>query len=506
MRRRSSAIILAAIALLALAVVPAAEAKKPKRPSITRVKPMRVKVGQRVTIRGRRFSSRRRRNTVIFRDSDGHSAFAKPSRASRRKLVLKVPRAVSKLVTGKRTVRFRLRVVVRRRYSRWTSRRLSPVVLGSLAADGGGAGGAAAACPGDDFDGDLLPADIEGQIGTDLCQGDTDGDSIGDGFEYRSAVDLNNDDYQNPNASLPYPGKRPYPNPLDPGDGGVDYDGDGLGQNVEQRLWKFSTTPATRTLSPLTYSDGLQYSVYKHLAGQGDRRFPALAAAGYSKDLDFVNWAAGNGYRYNIYLFNGAPYDLFDFNLTGVETAQERYNYDHNGNGWLSDDERDEDADGLTNFDENRGRMQPGWWDSCYASEKPYYIKYAGTDPADADSDGDLVRDGADDQDHDDLPNVMELSRIAAFNKFGAAYPHDPLEGSGDDREQGRNCRLSKAIEEIISGLGDPPVYWHQSAYGRVNPFNPCLPLGTARSCNRHPSFEDKWAPFDDSVNWLALN
>ena len=34
---------------------------------------------------------------------------------------------------------------------------------------------------------------------------------------------------------------------------------------------------------------------------------------------------------------------------------------------------------------------------------------YAGTDLVDADTDGDGVRDGADDQDHDDIPNIMEL-------------------------------------------------------------------------------------------------
>ena len=35
-----------------------------------------------------------------------------------------------------------------------------------------------------------------------------------DGYEYQSAVDLNDDEYQSPNDVLPYPGKRPYPNPL----------------------------------------------------------------------------------------------------------------------------------------------------------------------------------------------------------------------------------------------------------------------------------------------------
>jgi hypothetical protein len=132
-------------------------------------------------------------------------------------------------------------------------------------------------------------------------------------------------------------------------------------------------------------------------------------------------------------------------------------------------------------------------------------VQYAGTDPANADSDGDGVRDGADDQDHDDVPNVMELSRIASFNKHGAVYGYDPLEGAGDDREFGQDCKLKKAINDLLAGV-DPPIYWHNTAYGRVNPYNPCLPFRDARTCSRYTSFGIAWAPFDQSPNWFALN
>ena len=54
---------------------------------------------------------------------------------------------------------------------------------------------------------------------------DTDGDGVEDGYEYRSAKDLNDDEHQQPNTFLPYPGKRPYANPLFK-DAGIDYDGD----------------------------------------------------------------------------------------------------------------------------------------------------------------------------------------------------------------------------------------------------------------------------------------
>lgn len=504
MRRCPTLILLGLASLAPLVAAPVAAAAK--RPTITRVSPMRLSVGKRLTIRGRNFNPRRSRNTVIFRAPSGRSAFARPRRASRRKLVVVVPAAAGRLLTRSAT-RFRLRVLSRR-FSRWTPRRLSPVIVGRVGSGGGGAvekpGGSAdpgGDCDGDgrvnsidtDDDGDLLSDAIEAAIKTDPCVVDTDGDGVDDGFEYRSAVDLNDDDYQQPNQSLPYPGRRPYPNPLDPSDGKTDYDGDTLTQQIEQRLWKYSTSPATRTLSPLSYSDGLQYSIYAFHAGQGDRRFPALAATGYAKQQAFDGWAIANGYRYGIVVRGSIAADLYDLNLDGTETAAEALQYDQDGDGWLSDDERDEDADGLSNYDEFRGRMLPEWWVQCYAASKEtaYYVRYAGTDAADPDSDGDGVRDGADDQDHDGVPNVMELSRIRASGL--------------DDRESGQQCKLSKAIEDVHRDE-DPPIYNHAAAYGRVNPFNPCLPFTDSRTCNDRPSFGQTWAPFDESADWYSLN
>ena len=56
-----------------------------------------------------------------------------------------------------------------------------------------------------DDDKDLLADDLESRLGTDPCNTDTDGDSVEDGYEYKSAVDLNNDEYQNPNARFRTP-------------------------------------------------------------------------------------------------------------------------------------------------------------------------------------------------------------------------------------------------------------------------------------------------------------
>jgi hypothetical protein len=542
--RRLFTICLLALSATALVVsappAPAAKSKNASTPSITRVQPMRVGVGDTLTIQGTNFKSKRSANTVIFRAPDGRSAFAKPRRARHNRLVVVLPRSVGRLLAGSssdpKPTRMKLRVLAGK-FSSFTSRRLSPVVTGvgtgeapggdSGAPSGGGsAGGSGAgagtggggtggggtsgggggnpapvvpACDsGVDHDGDLLSNSLEATVNTDPCLADTDGDGVQDAYEDKSAVDLNNDDYQQPNQSLPYPGKRPYPNPLDPSDANTDYDGDTLSQALEQDLWRFSTPAASRTIEqPLSYSDGLQHSIYEHRAGQGDRRFPALPAAGYSKQGDFTSWAAGAGYRFALHLPDPSSpgdfivRDLFDANLDGTETPAEALHYDLIPNGYLSDQERDEDADGLLNFDENSGRMQGNWWSSCYGAETPYYIAYADTDVTDPDSDGDGVRDGADDQDHDDIPNVMELSRIAASGH--------------DDTENGQTCQLSEAIEDLFEGV-DPPHYWHQNDYGRMNPYNPCLPLTTTRTCNRFPGFEDTWAPFDQSPNWFSLN
>jgi hypothetical protein len=526
MSRRLIALCLA-LAGLAVLAAPASVgmAATTKRPKITRVTPMRLEVGDRVTIRGRNFSAKRKRNTIIFRGVGGRQALAKPIRASRRKLVVKVPRSVARIL-GSGATRVRLRVLAGT-FSAYTSPRLSPVVVPpeSDSGDGGGAPGAPPpgapggqdspsggggtpappACPGSDGtadeDGDLLSNSLETQLATNPCSNDSDGDGVEDGFEYKSALDLNDDEYQDcpactpPNSSLPYPGQRPYPNPLDP-DAGVDHDGDSLTLAEEQALWKhtIAADPANLTLTPLSYSAGEQYSRYTRL-GDG-RHEPALAAAGYDMQVAFLDWASNAGYRNVMLTPHGSPwyasrvsYGLLDFNRDNTESAgvpgggayrrTEQTYYDFDLDTWLSDDERDEDADGLTNYDESHGRMVPGYWASCYSIEQPYVVAYTGTDMLDPDSDDDGVRDGADDQDHDDIPNLMELSRIAASGLDDTDGPCTPLAGLPDS--------------------------YHSAAYGRVNPFNPCLPE-FSRTCTRHPDFGSGGAPFDGSPDWYSLN
>jgi hypothetical protein len=544
-------------ALLVPAIASTADAKrhKTKLPVVTSVRPMTVAVGETLEIRGRNFVRGRNKNTVVFRRDGSRAVFVKAQVGTAKLLRVTVPDKLQEffgLRNGEPvSTRFRIRVLAKKFSKSFTSVSRSPLVVPPRPpvttppaaepdgdCDGDGLTNKADTdddndglddatekslgldpCKGDtdedgvpdrfefdcdrngvlnrdqaDDDSDLLDDTLETQIGTDPCKADTDGDGVEDGYEYQSARDLNDDEFQDPNTYLPYPGKRPYPNPLF-ADANVDYDGDSLTLGEEQALWKYTyqvTKTDTRTLTGMSYSDGMQYSRSQLIAtgGNANRHQPTLSADNYDKHDQFLSWARSSGYR-RVALDEGSPwwnhelvrntYGLFDVDRSGFESSAETHYYDYDGDAFLSDDERDEDADGLTNFDEAHGRMLPQYWSSCYAIEKPYYIPYAGTSLVDPDSDGDGIRDAADDNDHDDIPNIMELSRLDASHYFDGKKECVPLDGL------------------------DPKAPRHPDAYGRVNPFNPCLPAIWSRTCTTHPSTETG-APFDDSPVWWSLN
>jgi len=251
-----------------------------------------------------------------------------------------------------------------------------------------------------------------------------------------------------------------------------------LGQ--EFALWRDYRNPAAG-LNDLVYSDGSQYSAYGR--GPDGRRPGALVGADpHDKYSQFLAWAGGAGY--GTVMIRGSQFALRDINQDGsvapvaagaYRDSEERY-FDFDSDGKLSDDERDEDADGLTNYDEASGRITSGYWTACYKKEKPYPIVYADTDLVDPDSDGDGVRDGADDQDHDDVPNLMELSRNAASGRAVVV-----------------ECDAEGALESP-----DP-------TRGAVNPYNPCLPYVDSRTCARHPSLSNLFAPFDPKTPYYNV-
>ncbi len=383
-------------ALACLAVLPAGSAsaaakKKSKLPSISSVAPMKLGVGDTLTVRGTNFRAGNRRNSVIFKRDGSRAVFVKAGSATRTVIKVKVPASLLQYlpkVGGQPAAsRFRLRVLAANFSRGYTPIGKSPTIgpasvagPGTPNAPGNGpidpittppivppdcdGDGAPDASDGDD-DNDLLSDALETAIKTLTCNTDSDGDGMSDGFEYQSAIDLNNGV-----GSLPYPGKRPYPNPLN-ADGGTDYDGDGLTASQEHALFRYTGPNAL----PLSYSAGLKRTT-----------------------------------------------------------------------GPVDDDLRDGDADGLDNWVEFNGPMVPGWWQQAYPSEKPYDEVYSGPSAVDPDSDGDTLPDGADDQDFDGWSNADEVDRgpyrIQPFNPclpdynsrtcstyipFGQPYP--PFDG-----------------------------------------------------------------------------
>src|SRR5262249_17224379 len=163
--------------------------------------------------------------------------------------------------------------------------------------------------------------------------------------------------------------------------------------------WRYAIAHgADASITRLNYSAGLKYSIYS--GGNGTPRRPALAAATYDKMIDFENWVSANGYGtinlpdedgVKFFDVNRSPFTATNLGTRGPSETSYLDTHDSSAylytpDTWLSDDERDEDADGLSNGDEANNRMQPDWWKGVYPSEGAYYVEYGGTSPVDPDS------------------------------------------------------------------------------------------------------------------------
>jgi hypothetical protein len=223
--------------------------KKTRLPVVTSVKPLNVAIGQTLIVRGRNFRPGVDKNTVAFRRKGSRVVFVKARIGTKKMLKVVLPDSLSKVLKASNgafaPTRLQIRVLAKKFGKKFTRRGLSPLVAPRrppvvtppvAAADGD--------CDGDhvkngvdlDDDNDLLSDDDERKLKTDPCKADSDGDGVTDGYEYQSAIDLNDDEYRDPQDITPAPVKKPYPNPLF-ADAGVDYDGDGLTLGTEYNLW-----------------------------------------------------------------------------------------------------------------------------------------------------------------------------------------------------------------------------------------------------------------------------
>src|SRR4051812_40968540 len=88
MRLPVSRILLLVCALLAVVPATAAAATTPK---VTSVAPLKLKIGDRLTLKGRGFLPGKNRTTVVFKASSARAVFVKAESATATKVVVKVP-------------------------------------------------------------------------------------------------------------------------------------------------------------------------------------------------------------------------------------------------------------------------------------------------------------------------------------------------------------------------------------------------------------------------------
>jgi hypothetical protein len=513
---RSLALALFALLAAALLSPAGATAARSSVPTVSAVAPMNVTIGGTLTITGRNFRTGRNRNTVVFKRDGQRAVFVKAASATSTRIRVTVPAKLSQYLSRRsggaaRPSRFRLRVLSTRFGRAFTATKLSPVIAEAGAAPATPAPGKRAPAPAPapapkildgngqqvvapvntdpdcdadgqpnsadtDDDNDFLPDTLEATLKTSPCNADTDGDGMQDGWEYQSATDLNRIscpalEYPVPcTPAQPTPTKRKYPNPLDGSDGVKDFDGDSLYAYEEFEAWY--RKPGHSIAGGMWYSDGLQASIDDDDA-DGCRgmtvptfSIPASLQVPLPSSATWVVPAA---------VPNRPAYQRM---------------LDLDGDGCLTDDERDEDGDWLTNYDELRGRMTGGdWWNAIFEETSRLADGVdGGTDWLDADSDGDLVIDAFDDQDNDDFLNIEELER--GVRSESVIITKTLKDGNGVPlRDADGNIRTV-----------DEPKYLTGTTGLWVNAFDPCMPYINSRTCDRHRPIGDTSTPFDEEA------
>jgi hypothetical protein len=510
MSRRSLLALLAIPAFFLVAIPAVARtAKRSTAPVVTSVHPLRLKLGEKLTIRGSGFIKGKHKDTVVFMGPGKRVVWVKADKATTRTITVTLPSRLAVLLADKsgkqQPTRLLIRVIARKSGRSFTKASRSPIVSPNTTIQSGSP--QAEACPGvslanGDSDGDFLSNGLELALGTNPCKADTDGDGISDGYEYQAALDLN----RNGSSSTipwPYPGKRPYPNPLDGTDAKTDFDGDSLTLSEEYTAsfaWLLGIDPThtqLQTFVPyapnpnpnnnvmvVSYSDGDQTT---NATPQGNSlgaptgpaapcepgQNETTTQSGFDVNGNGTIGDAGDILSYQDYSLGVDGYVGFSSTPLGWMNEDQKGLADC----FLSDDEKDIDGDGLSNYTETHGPlMAQSWWTTFVPKAGKFPIDYNGTNWLVPDTDGDGIPDGADDQDHDGYTNIQESL---------------PLGNPKDDANQARSVWAWPAADEPI-GVSD--------RHPNVDAFNPCLPNGLSPACPRHPvSGQDGYAPYADS-------
>lgn len=348
-----AAVLASLLVIASFAVAASDTTAKKKRPEITRVEPMNVKIGETLVIKGKNFRAGTLKNTVIFSRSGVMSVFVKADDATETQIKLIVPPKLAPFLATKKgkakATRFTLRVLADAVSKNATPGRLSPVVSPATGAAIDPAVTTPADCDKDgvenakdaDDDNDLLSDDLEARVKTDPCKADTDTDGVEDGYEYYSAIDLNR-------VNLPFPGKRPYPNALDPADAAIDHDGDSLTLTEEYSAW----VRYGRHQLPLNYSAGNPRT--------------GGAARDDDRDVDVDGDGLGNYTEAHGPLLGQSWWTKYYDQEKAYRTADlfqgtDWLDPDTDGDG-LVDGQDDQDYDGYDNAFESGQNRENGYW------------------------------------------------------------------------------------------------------------------------------------------------
>ena len=506
-RQLRRAVVVAALGAL---VVPAtAGAATKKTPVITKVTPKTAYVGAKLTITGKNFKRGKAKNSVQFRADGGKTLFVKADVSTAKKLTVKLPKTLEKYMATKGgqpvATRFRVRVLAAKLGKSFTAPKVSPVIAPERIADTGDASDGAGVptapdgdCDADgvlnrvdlDDDNDLLADTLELSLELDPCVGDTDGDGVEDGFEYQSAIDLNNDDYQSPNDRHPVSRARRRTRTRSFKDADVDYDGDALTLSDEYKLWKY-TYEVNHTRDPHARAAVVlgrhQYSLSVLVGGNGRRqatmargRLPAAeglpAVGGRRPATAATTRPAAVDARPSPHAPGRRPRPLRHgprrrrrrprASATGNQRRAERTYWDLDPDGFVSDDERDEDADGLNNYYEvSGGPMSPELLGGVLQR-----------------------RDAVPDQ----VRRAPSPTTPTATATASSTAP--TTRTSTTSRTSWSSAATWPATVPIQATAATRTTSPYDAAARRrrcVNPFNPCLPDLYSRTCLRHPAIGD---------------